>query len=331
MSSKRMWSCVACTIFLILFVLSVFLLAYLLRDVNWSLIRQTGPEVLVLVLGLTVLSTLVYVLLVYLLIRGSGYTTTLWMTYLVLTSSLSVNYITPVKAGLPLRIYLYNHFIRIPVAIGTTLVAVETLVGMLVPAFIAIVGIVALFPSLGPATPVLLIVLLLAGLLFVLRMPLERMQPYLKRLPLPQLTARLLHFIAGVQSGLRNLSLLVFLGVVILDLLMLGIQALRLWLVLSTFATPPSLLTILAVFTISVTAGNLSMIPMGLGVRDASLTLLLAQVGIPNEIALSAAVIQRLFSPGWPLMLGLISTNLLSIKEILQGFDKDSATGEDQL
>jgi uncharacterized protein (TIRG00374 family) len=87
---------------------------------------------------------------------------------------------------------------------------------------------------------------------------------------------------------------------------------------------------LLAVLTISITAGNLSMIPMGLGVRDASLTLLLVQLGVPNEIALSVTVIQRLFAPGWPLLLGLISANILGISEMTKRSDDASSTPEQE-
>jgi uncharacterized protein (TIRG00374 family) len=105
-------------------------------------------------------------------------------------------------------------------------------------------------------------------------------------------------------------------AVLALDLLMVALQSVRLWIVLRVFGPAPSSLSLLAVFAISVTAGNLSMIPMGLGVRDASFTLLLARLGVSQEIALSAAVIQRLFSPGWPLLLGLISANVLGVSAL---------------
>lgn len=323
----RSRSIIPLLIILILLISSGLLLAYLLRDMDWELVRQTSPSTLVLILALTTLGTLVYTLLIHLLVRGSGYTTTLWRAYLVLTASLSANYITPVKVGIPLRIYLYSHFMDIPVVTGTALVTVETLVGMFAPAFIAIAGIALLFPSLGLATPVVMIAFLLAGLLFALQVKIERLRPRLERLPFSHLTTRFTRFVERVQSGLRCLSPLTIVGVVVLDLAMLGLQAIRLWLVLSIFGPAPSPQALLAVLTISVTAGNLSLIPMGLGVRDASFTLLLAQLSVPNEIALSAAVIQRLFSPGWPLLLGLISTNVLGVGEILRASGVASPTG----
>lgn len=319
---------------LVLFVTGCLLLIHLLRDMDWDLVLQTSPGTLLVILALTALGTLVYACMIYVLVRASGYTTTLWRAYLVLTASMSANYVTPVRAGIPLRIYLYSHFMGIPAATGTTLVAVETLVGMLVPAFIACAGIAVLFPALGLLPPLALIALLLAGLLLALYVPLARLQALAERAPLSRLTVRLVRFVGRVQKGLRGLSPAVILGVVLLDLVMLGLHTIRLWLVLGILGPAPSPLTLFAVLTISLTAGNLSMIPMGLGVRDASLTLLLTQLGLSSEIALSAAVIQRLFSPGWPLLLGLISTNILGVSEVMRRSENGPAleeTHDDQM
>jgi uncharacterized protein (TIRG00374 family) len=325
---NRLRPYIAPAVLLSLFVSGGFLLAYLLRDMEWALIRRTGPSSLALILVLSVVRILLYALLVYMLVRNSGYNITMWQSYLMLTASLSANYVTPVKIGVPLRVYLYNHFIGIPTAVGTALVTVEALVGMLVPALITIVGIVFLFPSVSPVAPIALIIFLLAGLLLISRAPVNRLKPYLQQLPCQRLTMRLVRFGEDIQSGLRHISHMAVLGAVILDLLMIGLHVWRLWLVLNVFDSAPSLLALLAVLNISLTVGNLSMIPMGIGVRDVSFTLLLMQLGVPNEIALSAAVIQRLFSPGWPLLLGLISTNILGI-EVLRVSSKHSLTGDD--
>jgi uncharacterized protein (TIRG00374 family) len=304
-------------IVLILFVVgSSLLLVYLLRDMDWGLVRRAGPGALVMILVTTVVATFFYVLLIYVLIRGSGHTTTLWKAYLILTASLSANYFTPLKVGIPLRIYLYQHFMAVPIATGTALVAMEALIGMLVPAVIASAGIAYLFPSLGWGTPMVLIALLASGLFLLFRVQAERLYPYAERLPLARLSTRLIGFVERVQVAARCLSMATIAAVLALDLLMLALQSARLWIVLRVFGPAPSPWSLLAVFAISVTAGNLSMIPMGLGVRDASFTLLLAQLGVSQEVALSAAVIQRLFSPGWPLLLGLISANILGVSEL---------------
>jgi uncharacterized protein (TIRG00374 family) len=318
---SRAHSRLAVGVILALTVISAITLIFLLRDVDLTPFREVGPFYLMLILLLSVLSIGFYSLAVYILIQASGYKTTFAQTYLVLTASLSANYVTPIRVGIPLRIFLYKHFMGIPISTGTALITVEVMVGMLTPAFVAIAGIALIFPALGLKVPIILISALVVGLLFVLQVRVENFHPYFARVPFSNAVTQLIHFVKRVQGALRQLPAAKLLGVVVLDLLILGVQTIRLWLVLSILGFGVSPLALLAVLTISLTAGNLSMIPMGLGVRDASFTLLLTQLGIPSEIALAAAVIQRLFSPGWPLLLGLISANILGVSELVKSSD----------
>ncbi len=311
-------------VILFMFVAGGLLLIYLLRDMDWTLVCQVGLPYLVIILLLSVLSILVYDVLVYILISASGHRTTFVQAYLVLTTSLSANYFTPIKVGIPLRIYLYKHFMDIPIDIGTALIAVETMVGILTPAFIAVAGIALIFPSVGLVIPMTVISILVFGMIIVLKVRVENLQLYLARFPFLSFVARFTRFFERVQWALRQLPITKIVQVVLLVVVMLGLHSIRLWLVLSILGFQVSPLALLAVLTISLTAGNLSMIPMGLGVRDASFTLLLTQLGIPSEIALAAAVIQRLFSPGWPLLLGLISANILGVSELVKHSDESS-------
>jgi len=307
-----------------LFTISAILLVYLLHDIDWAVFRKVGPLYVVLILLLSVLSTGCYSLAVYILVRASGHETTFVESYLVLTTSLSTNYLTPIRVGIPLRIYLYKHFMDIPIAIGTALIAVETMIGILTPAIIAVAGIALIFPSIGLVIPITVISILVFGMIIVLKMRVENLQLYLARFPFLSLVARFTRFFERVQWALRQLPITKIVQVVLLVVVMLGLHSMRLWLVLIILGQGVSPLALLAVLTISLTAGNLSMIPMGLGVRDASFTLLLTQQGIPGEIALAAAVIQRLFSPGWPLLLGLISANILGVSELVKRSDESS-------
>lgn len=308
------------------FVAGVLLLNYLLRDVDWTLVHQTGLPYLFLILLLTALSILVYVTVVYVLVRASGHCTTFVRAYLVLTASLSANYVTPIKVGIPLRIYLYNHFMQIPLATGFALITVEAVLGMALPALIALVGIATLFPSVEVIMPLVLIGLLGASMTAILLIRPDRLRFLLYHLPFQHRVVRIGRFIERVQIGLRSVPPLAAIGVVLLILLMLIFQALRLHLVLQALGYTVSPLALLYVLAISVTAGNLSLIPMGLGVRDASFFVLLRQFGIPDEIVLSATVVERLFAPGFPLLLGLISTNILGVSELVKRFEKTSTT-----
>jgi uncharacterized membrane protein YbhN (UPF0104 family) len=321
---KRSRSWIGFGIFLVVFLASAVLLAYLLRDLDWSLIGKTAPIYAIPILLLSVAGTAFYTLAIYLLVRASGHQTTISQAYLVLTASLSMNYITPVKAGIPLRIYLYKHVMGIPTATGTALIACETLVGMVTPALIAVVGIAFLFPFIGLLGPLLLLLAIGGSVAAILLIPPERVMPLARRLPFQNAIQRVARFGGQVQISLKTLpawALLSTTGLVVLNFITVAI---RLYLILHVLDHPIELGALVYAQAISVTGGNISMIPMGLGIRDASLTLLLLHLGIPNKVALSVAIIQRLFSPGWPLLLGLVSNSILGTRTILS----NSETGE---
>lgn len=308
-------SMIALLVILMIFIIGFALVIYFLRDQVWQPLSEISFFSLISILILTVLTTFCYTVMVYWLLRCSGFPTTLWKSFLVLSTSLSANYMTPVKVGIPLRVYLYNHFIGVPVATGTALITAEAVIGILIPALIASLCMAFLFPSIGLAPTLILIGLLLLGLVFILYARIERFEPILSRFPASRFLVSVLHFLVRVQGAMRSLSFAAFLGLVLLDFLMIVLQVLRLWVVVNIFDTSHTLLEMFGVFTISLTAGNVSLLPMGIGVWDTSFTFLMMQLGISKEIAISVAAIQRLFSPGWPLILGLISANILGIKE----------------
>lgn len=308
-----------------LFVISGLLLVYLLKDMDWMLIGKAGLRYLPLVLALAVLGTICYTFAIWVLVSSSGHQTTLVRAYLVLTASLTANYVTPIKVGIPLRVYLYNHLMQIPLSTGSALIAAEAVLGMAVPAVLATLGIATLFPAVNLVIPLVVVGILAAGMAVILLIKPDRLRSLLGRVAGLRLALRAAGFLGNVQAGLRRLPLHSLVVVTLLITVMLFLQALNLHLVLRTLGHIVSPIALLYVLAISVTAGNLSLIPMGIGVRDASFVLLLRQLGIPDEIALSAAVIQRLLAPGWPLLLGIISTNILGIAEVTKGARRPSS------
>lgn len=82
--------------------------------------------------------------------------------------------------------------------------------------------------------------------------------------------------------------------------------------------------TILPLFLIQgipLLLGSLSMVPMGLGAKDASLAFLLVQLNITPDVALSSALIMRIFVTGFSVLLGVISINYLVSNKIFDRKD----------
>jgi uncharacterized membrane protein YbhN (UPF0104 family) len=82
------------------------------------------------------------------------------------------------------------------------------------------------------------------------------------------------------------------------------------------FSSDLSLLQAVVAGSTAFFLGALSMIPMGLGVREASVLFYLHYVGIPNEVGLSIVTIQRLLSTGLSFALGMLLGTLLGVKNL---------------
>ena len=308
-------------IILLLAIFTATFLFFIVREMDWSVVRRAKPAYFFYILGITIVNTILYSLLVFILIRSSGYKTTIQQAYLILTSSLTASYISPLKIGIPLRIYLYKEYMLVPASTGTALVAIEAFFGTLIPALIAIFGSALIFPNIGLFIPTIAFLIVFGGAVVGLIMPFEQAADFFanpNRQNRFSRLARLFSFFSRIQSGLKKVPPKALLAVILIDLAMIVLQAVRLYFVLLVLGVAIPIAALLSASTISATAGSLSMIPMGLGVQDASFTFLLVQLGIADEIAISAAVIQRLFSPGWPLLLGLISVNILGISELIR-------------
>jgi len=62
--------------------------------------------------------------------------------------------------------------------------------------------------------------------------------------------------------------------------------------------------------------GAISMIPLGLGVRDGSVLFFIKSFGIPQNIAINFVAIQRIISTGLGYLLGVLAGGVLGVKSV---------------
>ncbi len=74
------------------------------------------------------------------------------------------------------------------------------------------------------------------------------------------------------------------------------------------------------------TLGSISFLPMGLGVRDATMVALFIQAGADGEVAIAVAALDRLLSTGVPFLLGILSAQILGLRAVLQERDAEART-----
>jgi len=297
-------------------VFTVSLAFYLEKINNSKILTQIGWRCLLEILFFSICSTASYVSSVWILIRSSGYDVTFVKIFLILHASLSANYVTPVKVGIPLRIYFYKHFLNITYSDGAAIVAVETIVGMLAAAALGMGGMGFFYHNLALWVPLGIVVLIIFIVVLLLFIPTSSLHKKVNEVPLGKLLENLLIFLDRIRVGFRRINIWALPLVLFLFCVNFFMHAMRLNVVLEYLGYEKSPLTIMFALGGSVAAGNISLLPMGLGVRDVTLVWFLLHTGIPRDMAVLGAMIQRLFTPGWPLVLGVISGNILGIGEL---------------
>jgi len=243
-----------------------------------------------------------------------GYKTSPKSLYLILTSSLATNYVNPVKIGLPLRAYLYKKVLNIPLSVGTASLGIEIFTQIFLLSVVSIIAIMNLFTNYSIKMPLLAITLLLILIILITSFEPTKLKRYTNRLPFENVINRLIDVGNSVQDGIKRTEIKSLLLFSFLIFVMYIISAIRLFVILMIFGVGITPLHVVYVQFISGLLATVSMIPMGLGVKDASIVFLLMNLGVPNEVAISAALIERTLTTGLNFVLGAVSGSALGIK-----------------
>jgi uncharacterized membrane protein YbhN (UPF0104 family) len=272
-----------------------------------------GIAIIVLLTGLLVAGS---VGAAYFILAGVAGNRPVGQLYLLVTASLAANYSTPVKVGIPLRVYLYKRFLGIGLATGGALVGLETLLGTLVPAVISLFALLLFLPEAPFALPAVVaagVGLAVAALTFV------RSNSYrgaIARLPLPRIARRVLApdgdivaAVRGVPLWSLGLAAAIYAGMFVL----LGVRS---FFAFQVFGGSMNVMELVGISAAAFTLGSISFLPMGLGVRDATLVALFVQAGADRDAAIAVAALDRLLSTGVPLLLGVLSAQILGLRAI---------------
>jgi uncharacterized membrane protein YbhN (UPF0104 family) len=299
----------------------VFLIA---RFYEFPRVENPSPLAIALIVVLSGLLILSAVAAPYCILAGTDWNRSFGHLYLVVTASLAANYSTPLKAGIPLRVYLYKRFMGIGPATGSALMGLELLLGTLVPAVISILALVLLLPEGELAIPVLVAVgaaVTVAAIAFVRSRSYDRV---VARLPLPGIARRLLAPGGGFVTALRGVplsSLATAAGIYTAMFVFVGV---RCFYAFELFGGSMNVVELVGISAAAFTLGSISFLPMGLGVRDATLVALFVQAGADRDVAIAVAAVDRLLSTAVPFFLGILSAQILGLRAFGQPKDFSS-------
>jgi uncharacterized protein (TIRG00374 family) len=97
-----------------------------------------------------------------------------------------------------------------------------------------------------------------------------------------------------------------------------AIDAATIWLVARNYGESISFWYALESIILSYLAGLVSMVPMGLGVRDISMVALLTRGGLSTDVATTVTLVQRVLRTVLPLAIGILAINVLGVRALLR-------------
>jgi uncharacterized protein (TIRG00374 family) len=227
--------------------------------------------------------------------------------FLIHFSSMAAHYSTPTKLGFPLAVFLLNKLENVPYVTGTAMVVIELLVSTGVSGAIALLGSLVYFGDKSSLFPlIVLIVICIVG--FATGLYIKRSGVFLKRFQ---------KIISELDNSLKLLSFRKLCVYVFFSTLVQLCGAMNLFLLCIFFSAPLSYPQAVVTSSSAFFLGSVSMIPMGLGVREASVLFYLGRFGMSGAIGLSVVTIQRLISTGLSFLLGSIIGTFLGLKGIV--------------
>jgi uncharacterized protein (TIRG00374 family) len=231
--------------------------------------------------------------------------------FLIHFSSMAAHYSTPAKLGFPLGVFLLNRLENISYVTGTAMVVIELLVSTGVCGMIALLGSLAYFGDKSSLFPLIIFILIcIVG--FATGLYIKKYGIFAKRFQ---------KIISEFNDAIKLLSFRKLCIYVFFSTAVQLFGAMNLFLLCTFFSAPLSYPKAVVTGSSAFFLGSVSMIPMGLGVREASVLFYLGRFGISDGIGLSVVTIQRLISTGLSFLLGSIIGTFLGLKGMVHGLD----------
>jgi uncharacterized membrane protein YbhN (UPF0104 family) len=224
----------------------------------------------------------------------------------ILFASHSFNYAGPVKLGMPVRIFLFKQILGVPYSAGIAAVMATT--GLDVCVMITLVISLSTWIYVSPLLGFIVALVIIIGFTGLAAMSHKWAFTRLQR---PEWLARFL-------AEIRNLSPFVTFCAILLSATKLLLNAVAGWIVLAGLGAATGLAKFSLVYFSSHLAGLLSFIPMGLGVKDASVVELLGRMNTAPTISVAFIAIDRLVWSVIPLLIGLLAGWQLGISAMIE-------------
>ena len=230
----------------------------------------------------------------------------------ILFASHSFNYAGPLKLGMPVRVFLFKRILGVPYTAGIATVIATT--GLDVVIIITLVVSLSAWIFISP------VVGLVLGLALTTILP--GLAAIFKKLPFlrPDRPA----WLASFFSDITNLSPFAIFSAILISTTKFLLNSAAGWIVLLGLGTTTGLAEFSLVYFSSHLAGLVSLIPMGIGIKDASVIELLGRMGTSPSVGIAFVAIDRLIWSIVPLVIGLMAGWHLGVNELIKSVRSES-------
>ncbi|KUL94109.1 hypothetical protein DK26_20675 [Bosea sp. WAO] len=281
-------------------------LFYLSRHVDWRVLAALGPGTLLALCASTILMIVLHAAGAAALLHGMRYPARVADVMTAMLAAGTVSLAGDPKLGVPARLAFYKMLANIPVSVGAAQTTIESLL------WLFLMGAIMVIPGPLAGDRALPLSLAAAAMLAVGVGAVALGPPVLDRLwgigRLFQASGPIRRFVLELRSAMLGLRP----GALALATLWLAltyvVDVASIWYLGRALGADIAPAAIGHAVVISYLAGAVSLLPLGLGVRDVTFALLLQQAGAPPEVAAGIVLSHRTLRTVLPLLLGVALT-----------------------
>jgi uncharacterized protein (TIRG00374 family) len=229
----------------------------------------------------------------------------------VLLASYTMNFTGPLKLSMPARVLLFKLVLAIPYGAGVAVVMLATVLDVAVLAVLVLTMAASVF--VAPLAALLLgagIMLVLLALMVIFR-------------KLPHRVIQRPEWLHRFLVDTARLSPTTFLYVLFISAAKSFLTALAGWLILTDLGSTCKLAQFAFVYFASHLAGVVSLIPWGIGIKDASLAELLSRFGTSASISVTFVALDRIIWLLIPVVIGLLAGWQLGLSALIRSANKE--------
>jgi uncharacterized membrane protein YbhN (UPF0104 family) len=294
----------------VLLLMTAVYFAKLLPAIDPSLFFLVSYKCWLSIIFIFILFQLLHLYHFKIVINSVSRVTSLSKLFQVIFASLSFNYVSPFKLGTPVRLLLFKEILGIPYTAGVTTVIATTGLDVFVMFTLVISTSAWIFISpLAGFTCGVAVIICLVGLASIYR-------------KLYSAQTEKSSWIARFFSELANLSPLIIFYTTLISAAKSLLHGFAGWIVLTGLGATTGLAEFICIYFASHLAGLLSLIPMGIGVKDASVIEFLRRVGAAASVTIGFVAIDRLVWSLLPLLVGLVAGWHLGVNALISSASK---------